>query len=122
MIVDNEPMVRRGLQMSLNLEEDMRVVGEASSGETAVQVARLVEPDVVIMDIEMPAMNGFEAAKAILLEEHAPRVIMLSLHDDVEMREKARSAGVAAFIAKHAPFENLLRAIRQHAAADHEDR
>ena len=111
-LVDDQPHVRRGLRMRLGLEPDLTVVGEAGDGEAALQVARLVAPDVVIMDVEMPVLDGIAAAER--LRAVAPRcsIVMLSLYDDAQTRARAASAGACAFVAKTKMDEALVDAIR----------
>jgi DNA-binding NarL/FixJ family response regulator len=111
-IVDNQPAVREGLKMRLRLESDMGVVGEARDGKEAFDVVSRLKPDIVIMDMEMPVVDGLAATKA--LKESAPetQVIILTIHDDELSRQKAREAGAAGFVSKHADETVLLNAIR----------
>jgi DNA-binding NarL/FixJ family response regulator len=113
LIVDDQPAVRKGLQMRLAAEPDLSVVGEASDGEAALVLAQALCPDVVLMDVEMPHMDGIAAAHA--LQEICPDicVIMLSIHDDARTRSCAEKAGAMAFISKSVPADMLLAAIRQ---------
>lgn len=115
LLVDDQPSVRRGLRMSLALEEDFWIGGEAGSGTEALAQVKEISPDVVIMDVEMPAMDGIAATQA--LRESAPGVVVvvLSLYDDAAVRERAARAGAFAFVAKHAPPDELIAAIRQAA-------
>ena len=116
MIVDDQTVVRRGLRMSLILEPDICVIAEAANGLEAIEIARQAEPDVVIMDVEMPSMDGFEATAWLLSEpQTAPVVIIHSMHDHAEVRSRAITAGAFAFIPKHAPLEDLIAAIRKAA-------
>lgn len=114
-VVDDQPAVREGLRMRLSLEKDLEIVGEARDGHEALEVIPRLKPDVVIMDLEMPVMDGLAAAKA--LKESAPeiRVILLTIHDDEPSRSKAREAGAAGFVSKHADETVLLNAIRSAA-------
>ena len=119
MIVEDQPSVRKGLHMRLNVEEDFSVIGEATDGEAAVALARSLHPDVVLMDVEMPLMDGLSAAKAI--HEIYPHVaiVFLSIHDDALTRARAEAAGAAAFVPKSLPTDTLLATIRQVARRDH---
>jgi DNA-binding NarL/FixJ family response regulator len=112
LLVDDQSSVRRGLAMRLQLEPDITVVGEAEDGTTAVQAARTLQPDVLVMDYEMPGMDGIEATKALADLGSESRVVMLSIHDNPTVKRAAAGAGVHAFVAKHQPSEALLAAIR----------
>lgn len=111
-IADDQPAVREGLRMRLALEADMQIVGEAKDGRDALEVISRLRPDIVLMDMEMPHMDGLAATKA--LQSLAPecRVILLTIHDDEATRKRAREAGAAGFVSKHADDSVLLDAIR----------
>ena len=98
--------------MRLALEPDIEVVGEASDGAEAVSIASTLKPDVLVMDYEMPNMDGVQATRALSEAGVLARVVMLSIHDNVAVRKAAAAAGVEAFICKQEPSENLLAAIR----------
>ena len=115
LLVDDQPTVRRGLMMRLQLEPDINVVGEAQDGAAAIRAAAELNPDVLVMDYEMPLMNGIEAAQALTTAGSPASVVMLSIHDSTAIRREAASAGVLAFVAKHEPSERLLAAIREAA-------
>jgi DNA-binding NarL/FixJ family response regulator len=100
--------------MRLELEPDVTVVGEAADGEAALALAEALCPDVIIMDIEMPGMDGISATRA--LRGRRAKVVILSLYDDTMTQARAHEAGAVAFVAKHRMEEPLLAAIR--AAAD----
>jgi DNA-binding NarL/FixJ family response regulator len=112
LLVDDQPNIRRGLRMRLGLEPDIEVVGEAGDGEAALRLAHIVSPDVVIMDVEMPVMDGITATTE--LRARAPRcsVVVLSLYDDAATRARAAAAGACAFVAKTKMDETLVDAIR----------
>ena len=114
-LVDDEHHVRQGLRMRLGMEPDMTVVGEASDGGSAIDAVSMMEPDVVLMDIHMPVLDGIEATAA--LRDVAPgcAVVMLSMHDDAETRARAREAGAAGFVAKHEIERTLAATIRSAA-------
>ena len=113
LIVDDQSAVRKGLKLRLAAEPDLSVVGEASDGVAALERAQALHPDIVLMDVEMPGMDGIAAANA--LREIRPNicVIMLSIHDDARTRSCAEKAGAVAFISKSVPTDRLLAAIRQ---------
>ena len=113
LIVDDQPAVRTGLQMRLAVEPDLSVIGAVSDGEAAVELAQAVCPDIVLMDVEMPHMDGIAAANALRRICPNAAVIMLSIHDDAGTRKCAEQAGAAAFVPKYVPTDRLLAAIRQ---------
>ena len=117
LLVDDQRNVRRGLIMRLALEPDIAVIGEAEDGVEAVAVATALEPDVLVMDYEMPHMDGIEATKALAAAGVRSRVVMLSIYDNAAVKEAAASAGVRAFVCKQEPSEKLLAAIREAAAS-----
>lgn len=113
LIVDDIPQVRHELHTLLHLSGCVQVIGEAADGMEAVRLARQLEPDVVLMDLEMPVLDGYDAAPQVKLLLPHCRVIALSIHEDPASREKARQAGVDAFIPKGVSARELLDAIRQ---------
>ena len=117
-IADDEATVRAGLRMLVEAEPDLEVVGEAADGLEIVAVARRTKPDVVLMDIRMPRLDGLSAARRILELEPAPRVIMLTTFGDDENLYEALRAGTSGFLLKVSPPEQLLEAIRIVAAGD----
>jgi DNA-binding NarL/FixJ family response regulator len=116
LLVDDQPSVRRGLRMRLGLEPDMTVVGEASDGAEALTASVNVEVDVVLMDIEMPVMDGITATTQLSQSEPGCAVVILSLHDDSATRERAHVAGAVDFVAKHEIDRALTDAIRAAAS------
>jgi DNA-binding NarL/FixJ family response regulator len=117
LLVDDEPSVRRGLRMRLELEPDVEVVGEAGDGSQAVALASSLDPQVVVMDVEMPVMNGIEATNEITSRLPGVAIVMLSMHDDAATVGRARQAGAAAFVAKRRMDDGLIEAIRSAARA-----
>ena len=99
--------------MWLTLEPDLEVVGEAESGEAALQLVRFMSPDVVLMDVEMPDMDGIAATTALRSTSPQVAVVILSLYDDARTRELAREAGAAGFVPKHKAKTTLLATIRR---------
>lgn len=111
LIVDDTPQVRQDLHLLLQLTGELEVVGEASNGMEAITQAEAVQPDVVVMDIEMPGMDGYEATRQIKARGLAARVVVLSIHVDSDNVQRAREAGADVFVDKAARFEKLLSAI-----------
>ena len=116
LLVDDQPAVRRGLGLRFHLEPDLQVVGEASTGTEALTLAQTLTPDVVLMDIAMPGMDGIEATAALRRVVPQSAVVILSIHDDVQTRGRALAAGAVAFVEKRGATDALLSAIRQAAA------
>lgn len=113
LVVDDQASIRQGLYMRLSLEPDIEVVGEAAEGEAALAQAATLQPDVIIMDVEMPHMDGISATAALRTSVPASAVIILSMHSDPALRARAADAGAAAFVEKKAVEPALLLAIRQ---------
>ena len=111
-LVDDQAAVRQGLRMRLLLEPDMTVVGEASNGKEALALVQQICPDVVLMDIEMPDMDGISTTALLRTIIPQSLVVILSIHDDSMTRARAQKAGAMAFIEKRGPMEALLAAIR----------
>ena len=112
MIVDDHRVVREGLQMALEIEEDIEVVGEAGEGREAVEKAQKLKPDLILMDVMMPGMNGIDACQEIreLLPE--TRVVMLTASGDRESVTAALVAGAQGYVLKAAGRDELLQAMR----------
>ena len=122
LLVDNEPRVRRGLRMRLDLEPDLTVVGEAADGTEALRLTDQLRPDVVLMDVTMPGMNGIRATEALHPITARSAVVIHSFRDDVATRARALAAGAFAFVGKHETADALLAAIRQAAWAPEQPR
>jgi two-component system response regulator NreC len=116
LLVDDQPAVRQGLGILLHLEPDIQIVGEASTGKEALALAQTLIPDVVLMDLAMPGMDGIEATAALRRVVPQSAVVILSIYDDAQTRGWARAAGAVAFVEKRGATEILLSAIRQAAA------
>lgn len=110
-LVDDQAGVRRGLCLRLELEPDLVVVGEAGNGAEALTLVQAKHPDVVVMDIGMPVMDGFAATEALQWVVPRCAVVMLSMSEDKLTHTYARATG-AAFVSKHEPVEMLIDAIR----------
>lgn len=116
LLVDDQPELLRGLEMLLSLEADVRVVGTARSAEDALDLVACLRPDVIVMDVQLPGMDGISATRRLRREPLASQVIVLTLYDDPDTRRRALLAGASAFIAKHAMDGALVAAIRVVAA------
>ncbi len=112
-LVDDQATVRQGLKMRLLLEPDIAVIGEAGSGKEALALVPQLRPDVVLMDIEMPGMDGITATSALQRIVPQSVTVMLSIHSDKVTRTRAQKAGAKAFVEKLGSTEELLSAIRQ---------
>jgi DNA-binding NarL/FixJ family response regulator len=116
LIVDDVERVREGLGTFLTLTGDFEIVGEASNGLEAIHLVEVLCPQVVLMDLEMPIMDGYEAARRIKANHPACRVIALTIHAGEAERQQVLQAGMADVVIKGAPLEVLLRAIRASGA------
>ena len=115
-LVDDEAMVRVGLRMVLTAEADIEVVGEAADGGSAVEVVEATEPDVVLMAVRMPDVDGIEGARRVLARCPGVKVVVLTTFDEDEYVEAALRAGASGFLLKVAPPERLIDAVRTVAA------
>jgi DNA-binding NarL/FixJ family response regulator len=118
LVADDQSMVRAGFRMLLGGEEGIEVVAEASNGLEAVDKAARFEPEVVLMDIRMPELDGLEATRRILSADSAARVLILTTFDLDEYVYEALRAGASGFVLKDDPPEQLIAAIRTIAAGD----
>lgn len=120
LLVDDQPLLRTGFRMILEAEPDIVVVGEAGDGAAAVDAARALQPDVVLMDVRMPRMDGVEATRRVTAEagDHGPRVLVLTTFDLDEYVIEALRAGAAGFLLKDVPADDLVDAIRVVARGD----
>ena len=115
-LVDDEAMVRVGLRMVLSAEADIEVVGEAADGGAAVAMAEETRPDVVLMDVRMPRVDGLEGSRRVLAALPGTKVVVLTTFDEDAFVEGALRAGVSGFLLKVAPPERLIDAVRTVAA------
>ena len=118
LIADDQALVRAGFRAILEGQDDLEVVGEAADGGEAVTIARELRPDVVLMDIRMPDVDGIEATRRLLQDGDAPRVLMLTTFDLDEYVYEAMRAGASGFLLKDAPRDQLVGAVRTVAAGD----
>ena len=112
MLVDDHEVVRNGLSTLLGIIPDMEVVGESSNGEEAVRLVREILPDVILMDINLPKMNGLEATRLIHSEFPQIRIVILSMYEDPDDASAALSVGASAFLSKSGSTDKLLAAVR----------
>jgi DNA-binding NarL/FixJ family response regulator len=117
-LADDQPLVRAGLRMLIEQTPDIDVAGEAGTGAEAVQLARDVCPDVVVMDIRMPGMDGIEATQLITADATHVRVLMLTTFDDDDYVYGALRAGASGFCVKDMALDDILAAVRVVAAGD----
>jgi DNA-binding NarL/FixJ family response regulator len=114
LIVDDMPQVREELLRLLELTDLVQVVGEAANGQEAIDQAEVLRPDVVLIDLEMPVLDGWEALRQIKQRQLAKRVVVLSIHVDTESKQRAKHAGADAFVPKGTGIKALLSAIVAH--------
>jgi len=112
LITDDHPVVREGLSAMLNKEPDIQVVGEAENGTEAIDKAKELQPDVVLMDLRMPEVDGVEAMRQIRAANPGIKFIVLTTYDNDEYIFKGIEAGARAYLLKDAPREELFKAIR----------
>ena len=115
-LVDDHEILRQGLKAMIATEPGMRVVGEAASGQDALDAYLDVCPDVVIMDVNMPGMDGIETSRRLMGKDPNARIVGLSMHADAKTAEALREAGCLGFVTKSAPFKDLVLAIRAASA------
>jgi len=113
LLAEDHAIVRQGLRALLNADGHFLMVGEARNGREAVQMAQILSPDVILMDIAMPLLNGLEATRQILAANPAAKVIILSAHSDDAYIERMSTAGVAGFLEKQTSAEILTKAIQE---------
>jgi DNA-binding NarL/FixJ family response regulator len=118
LVVDDDPLVRSALGLMLGGQTDVRVVGEASDGRAGVAAARELRPDVILMDIRMPVLDGLAATVALREEADPPHVIVLTTFDADDYVLRALAAGADGFLLKDTPPTEILDAIRKVAAGD----
>ncbi|HEV7830909.1 MAG TPA: response regulator transcription factor, partial [Pseudonocardiaceae bacterium] len=118
LIADDQALLRGSLRVLLETEPDLIVVGEAGSGAEAVSLVCTENPDVVLMDVRMPVMDGIEATRRITAQEHAPKILVLTTFDLDEYVYSALRAGASGFLLKDTPPAQLLDAVRVIASGE----
>jgi len=118
LLVDDQPLFREGLRTLLSVQPDLKVVGEAGDGEEAIKLCRTLKPLVVLMDLQMPVLDGVEATRRLHHEQPDSRVIVLTTFDDDEMVFDGLRAGALGYLLKDAPSEKLAEAIRAAARGE----
>ena len=118
LLVDDQALMRMGMSMVLGQADGMRVVGEAASGESAIERVRALKPDVVLMDVRMPGMDGIEATRVIARDHPASSVIILTTFDLDEYALGGLNAGASGFLIKDTPAAELVQAVRTVADGD----
>jgi DNA-binding NarL/FixJ family response regulator len=118
LIVDDHAVVRSGLRLVLEREDDLEVVGEAGSADEGVRVARLEKPDVVLLDVVMPGRSGIEAAADVIEASGGAKVLVLSMQDDPSYVREAFGSGASGYLLKEAADVEVVQAIREVAAGN----
>jgi DNA-binding NarL/FixJ family response regulator len=113
MIAEDHDVVREGLKILIGSDVGLHIAGEANSGESAIRLARKLQPDVIVMDLAMPKGNGLEATRQICQQAPKSRILVLSAYQDEETVQKVIQAGGAGYLTKHSAADELLTAIRQ---------
>jgi len=113
LVVDDNEFIRRALRRSFTLEPDFRVCGEAENGKEAIEKAQNLRPDVIVLDLSMPVMNGIDAARALKKLMPAVPLIIFSEYADVFSENEARLAGISALVSKSAHISVLLERVRR---------
>ena len=115
LLADDHQVVRDGLRLLIDGQGDMRVIGEAGNGEEALRQARDLKPDVVVMDLSMPKMNGLQATERLRAESPGIKVVALTVHEDVSYLLQLCKAGAAGYVLKRSAGDDLIHAIRMPA-------
>ena len=111
LLVDDHPMLRKGLRLLIELEEGLNVIGEANDGQEAIERVRELAPDIVVMDINMPNLNGVDATRQILAESPQIKVLVLSINSSKQYVESMLEAGVIGYLLKESAPEELIKAL-----------
>lgn len=112
LLVDDQDLIRKGFTMILDAEDDIDVVGEASDGAEALRQVAALRPDVVLMDVQMPGVDGIEATRSIVAAHADTRIVILTTFDDDQYLFDALNAGASGFLLKNCPADDLVNAIR----------
>ena len=112
LLVDDHAVVRMGFKMLIEAEADIKVIGEAESGEVAVKLFQELKPDIIIMDITMPGIGGLEAIDRILAKDKNTKILVLSAHEDSVHPKRVLNAGAMGYLTKRSAAEELIKAIK----------
>jgi two-component system response regulator NreC len=118
LLVDDHAVVRQGFKMILDAQADMEIVGEAANGREAVELAEQLRPDIVVMDVAMPELNGIEATRRVIAADAHIRVIALSMHKDSAYVREILRAGARGYLLKDSGADDLVKAIRAVAGGE----
>jgi DNA-binding NarL/FixJ family response regulator len=113
LVIDDHPLFRQGVIDAISLESDMKVVGQASSGDQALDAIHSLKPGIVLLDVNLPGMNGQQITHQVTLERLRSRIVLMSGYDDIEQSLHAAMAGAAAYCAKEIEPKNLVKVIRE---------
>lgn len=116
LLVDDHKLFRDGLRSMIEPQRGMEIVGEARDGQSAVALAHELKPDVVLMDVSMPELNGIEATRKIIADQPAAKIIMLSMHSDRRYVIEALRSGARGYLLKDSAFDEVVAAIRECAS------
>jgi len=112
MLVDDHPIVRSGIKSVISQENDIKVIAEASDGKEAVEMARMKNPDIIIMDITLPSLNGLDASIRIIKQNKHAKILVLSMHENRALIEKALNHSIKGYVLKESASDDIIRAIR----------
>ncbi|HRE28621.1 MAG TPA: response regulator transcription factor [Anaerolineales bacterium] len=112
LLVDDQAVMREAVSVWLGIEPDVTVVGQADSGEAALQLAPALQPDIILMDIDMPELDGIATTERMRAIAPESAVVILSMHDDEHVRARAEAAGARGFVSKYQALDQLLDVIR----------
>jgi len=113
MLVDDHMIVRQGIKSVISQEPDIKVVAEASDGREAIELAKQKSPDVIVMDISLPFLNGLDASRQILKQNKSIKILILSMHENRVFIEKALSYGIRGYVLKESAVTDIVKAIRE---------
>lgn len=112
LLVDDHAVVRMGFKMLIEAETDIKVIGEAESGEAAVKLSQELKPDIIVMDITMPGIGGLEAIDRIMAKDKNTKILVLSAHEDSVHPKRVLNAGAMGYLTKRSAAEELIKAIK----------
>lgn len=112
LLVDDHAVVRMGFKMLIEAEADIKVIGEAESGETAIKLFQELKPDIIVMDITMPGIGGLEAIDRIMAKDKNTKILVLSAHEDSVHPKRVLNAGAMGYLTKRSAAEELIKAIK----------